>query len=117
MPRGCVPWGCVPRGCLPAQRVSAKEAVYLGGCLPRGVCLGAVYTGGCLPRECLARGTVCLRGCLPGGVSPEGVSLPRGVSAQRRYLLRGDCMGCTPPVSRITDRCKHITLLQLRCGL
>ena len=69
-----------------------------GGCLPgpRGVCLvpgGSAWSGGILPA---------------GGVSlPGGFSLPRG----------GGCLPCprggspeTPPVNRITDTCKNITL-------
>ena len=58
------------------------------GCLSGGgiVCPGDVFRG-CLPRGCLPRGC-----------------LPRGVSARH------------PPVDRMTDRCKNITLQQLRCG-
>ena len=31
-------------------------------------------------------------------------------------LLGGVCPGADPPVDRMTDRCKNITLPQLRCG-
>ena len=70
------------------------------GELPRQVsALGGVYPGGCLPRE----GDVCLgRGMSAGGVC-QGVSA-QGVSAQ----------GVS--VDRMTDRCKNITLPQLRGG-
>ena len=71
-----------------ARGVSAQE-----GCLP-GVC---VCTGLCVcPGLC-----VCLGGCLP-----------RGVSAQEGCLPGGGV--CQTPLNRITDRCKNITLPQLR---
>ena len=67
------------------------------------------------------------RGGLPG---PGGGSLvPGGVSAWSGGGLPGTggvlwsrggvCPACTeadPPVDRITDACKNITLAQLRCG-
>ena len=55
--------------------------------------------GGGVSQNALGRGCVC-QGCLPGGVwqTPPG--------ARGRH----------PPVNRMTDRCKNITLLQLRCG-
>ena len=69
----------------------------------------------CIPAGCapstgvaiLVGGGVCLEGCLPGGlcVCPGG----GGVPAQGVVLE-------TPPVNRITERCKNITLPQLRCG-
>ena len=59
-----------------------------GGVCPGGVCL----EGGCLPR-----------GCLLGGVCPGGVSAPVHTGMH------------TPPVDRMTDMCKNITLPQLRC--
>ena len=55
-------------------------------------CSGHILGGGCLPR----------RDCM-------------GVSAQGGVCLGGVCQ-TPPPVNRITDRCKNITLLQLRCG-
>ena len=53
---------------------------------------GDVCQGGCLNR----------RGVCPGGVSAWGVF----------------AWGCLPdiPLDRMTDTCKNITLLQLRCG-
>ena len=48
---------------------------------------------GCLPRGYVSLG-VCV--CQGGGVCPEGV-----------------CLGCTPPVNRITDKSKNITFPQL----
>ena len=90
----CIP--CIPVGCVPSAAVA-------WGCLP-----GGVYLGGCLPRGVFAREGICLRGCLPRGVCMRGGCLPRG------YLPRG-CLtrGCKPPLNRITDRCKSITILQL----
>ena len=46
---------------------------------------------------------------LLGGVPTRVVCLPGGVSAWGVYLPRGTCPG-TPPVNRMTDRCKNITL-------
>ena len=51
-------------------------------------------------------GVVSLGGVCPGLVSTGGVSAQGGV------CLGGVCLGvggCTPPVNRITDRCKDIT--------
>ena len=49
------------------------------------------WAGVCVSQHALGRG------CLPGGVSQHA-------------------LGQTAPVDRMTDRCKNITLLQLRCG-
>ena len=81
-------------------RVSAQGGVCSGmsaqgGCLPRV---------GCLPRECLPGRGVCAEECLPG----RGC-LRRGVSAQRVSARH-------PPVERMTDSCKNITLSQVCCG-
>ena len=73
------------------------------------------------PRVCTYLGGVPARrvylpgGYLPGGVPAQGgVYLPGGV-----HLPRGVCVpawGCTcpgtPPVNRMTERCKNITLPQ-----
>ena len=53
----------------------------------------------------------------PGGVSgPRGVSAPEGVCSHRGVSgPRGGIPGCTeadPPVNRMTERCKNITLPQ-----
>ena len=108
---------CIPVGCVPSAAVAV---CWEGGICPRGVCPGG---GVCLPRGwCLpgrgvsAQGEGCV--CPGGGMSAQGVvsageggCLPRGV-----YLPRG-CLADTPhPVNRMTDRCKNITLPQLRCG-
>ena len=80
---------------------------------------GGVPARGCTcPGECTCLG-------VPGGVPAQGVYLPRGtcpggVPAQGVYLPRGcTCLGGTcpgtrhpPPVNRMTDRCKNITLPQ-----
>ena len=124
----CVP-ACTAQWCLSrvvsAQGVSAQgdvcpgRGVCPGVCLPKGMCLprggvcqevsaqGSVCLGVCLPRGCLPRGpcpwSVCPGGCLPKGVSTKGVS------------ARG-CVWQTPPMNRMTDKCKNITLPQLPCG-
>ena len=98
----------LPRGCL-LQGVSALGGVCSWGCLLGGVCSGGMSALGCL-----LKGGVYSRGCLlPGGVCSGGsawrVSAP-GVC----LLLGGGIPACTeadtPPVNRMTDRCKNITL-------
>ena len=118
----CIPVGCVLAAHWPYARVC------FGGCLLRGVCLllGGVYPWG----VCLLLG-----GLPPGGVSALGGVCSWGVSAPRGGCLllggllpSGGCLllgGCllpggsgipacteadTPPVNRMTNRCKNITL-------
>ena len=90
MKQDCIPVGCVPPAYCP----------YLPACTAQGVSA---------PRECL------LQGCLFWGMSAPG----------EEYLLQGVCGGgipaCTaqhraPPVNRMTDRCKNITLPQTSFG-
>ena len=88
-----------------------------------GVCShGGVCSGGLLP------GVSALRGCLLlGGVCSWGVSAPGGCLLWGLCLLwGGSALGCslqggmvsqhalrqtpTPPVNRMTDSCKNITL-------
>ena len=63
-----------------------------------------------------ALGGVCSGGSAPGeGVSAWGGLLGGCLLRGGGHLLRGG--GCLlPPVNRITDACKNITLPQLRCG-
>ena len=73
------------------------------------------------PEECLPVGVSALGGvawgvsawrcvCLGGGVvCPRGWSLPGGVYPSMHW-------GRHPPVNRMTDAFKNITLPQLRCG-
>ena len=64
-------------------------------------------------QECIPVGTYIppalyrMEGLIGGSLS---VSV-QGESLSRRYLPDRD-----PPINRITDRCKNITLPQLRCG-
>ena len=103
---------CIPVGCVP------PAAVAVGGCLlPGGSPCGGL---GCLlPRG----GSPCQGGCLlpggfslPGGVPPSWeVSLPGwgGASFPGSLPARGvSLMGDPPPVNRMTNRCKNITLPQ-----
>ena len=87
-----------------------------GRCLLQGVCSRGrgVYSRG----VCLLWGCVCSGGCLLlggcllwGGVCSWGVSAPWGVCG-----IPACTEADTPPVDRITDACKNITLAQLRCG-
>ena len=73
---------------------------------------GGVSISACTGRGgCLHRGGVCQEGSAQGGVCLGGGCLPRGVCIPA-------CTGAAPPVDRMTDRCKNITLPQLhvRCG-
>ena len=94
----CIPVGCVPSAAVvvcPRVGVSTQRREWVGGCLP-GVCPAGVCPGGCLPGgQCLLGGAVSTQGW---GVWPGGV-----------------CQ--TPPVNRMTDACKNITLPQLSYGL
>ena len=77
------PGGSLLRG------VSAREGVCSGVSAPGGLC-----SGGCL----LWGGGVCSGGCAPGGVCSRGGG---GIPV---------CTEADPPVNRMTDRCKNITL-------
>ena len=97
--------GCLLSGCVCSQGVSASGGMSaLGGCL----LLGDVCSGGCLLGG----------GCLLWGVSaPRGVSaLVGGVCSWGMWVSQDALRQTPPPVNRITDACKNITLAQLRCG-
>ena len=105
-----------------------------GGVYSRGAALGGcVCLGGCLLLGGLLLGGVCSEGCLllggcllPGGVCSWGVSAPGGCLLWGLCLLQGRvCFqrvsapggwhpsmhwGRHPPVNRMTNRCKNITL-------
>ena len=53
--------------------------------------------------------------CLPRGVSAQGGVCPGGMSEQGG-VCPGDVWQTPPPMNRMTNRCKNITLPQLRCG-
>ena len=74
--------------------------------------------GGSGPGGVRSRGGGLVRGGLLWGVSaPRGVYGPRGVSAPGGLVVSQHALRQTPPpVDRITDACKNITLAQLRCG-
>ena len=105
--QGCIPVGCVPPACspYPSMHCMGGVCVYRSLHWTGGVYPSMHWAGGCLPRVgCLPRGVSAQCGCLPRG------DLSRGVSAS------GLGVADTPPVNRMTDRCKNITLPQLRCG-
>ena len=86
-------WSLLPGGCLLRGGVCSGGVSALGG----GVC----SQGGCL----LPGGVSALGGlCLLRGVCSRGVSAPGGVS---QHALR---QIPPPPVNRMTNRCKNITL-------
>ena len=111
---GSAPGGCLfVRGvCFQGVCVCSQVGVCSqGGLFPGGVCSGGcLLPGGVCFRGCLFLGGVCSRGCLPQGVCSQGVSASRGC------LLLGGCWypsmhwGRHPPVNRITDMSKNITL-------
>ena len=78
-----------------------------------------IYLSAIFKQECIPVGCVPLQWTLGGDVCPRGVCWG-GVCWRGGCLLRSVCPGgvCQtppPPVDRMTDRCKNITLLQLRC--
>ena len=83
---------CIPVGCVLAAR-----RPYAGVCFRGGVC----FPGGC------ASG-----GSGPGGVmsGPEGGSAPGGVSGPGGGVSQHALRQTPPPVDRMTNRCKNITL-------
>ena len=55
----------------------------------------------------------------PGDVPTGGLYLPGGVPAGGvpGYIVLTHCMlGYTPPVNRMTDKCKNITFANFVCG-
>ena len=119
---GCIPactgWGCVSQHALGrgvsawgviARGVSARGGVsaWGWGVYPGGACLGGVYQGVVSAGE----GSVCQGWCLPRG-SAIGCMLGGVADTPPRDQRQ------TPPlwIEWLTDRCKNITLPQLRCG-
>ena len=84
----------------------SQHALRRGGVCQQG--LSARGDGG------LSTWGVSAQACLHQRVSALGVVCPVRVSAQQGCLPRG--VWQTPPVDRMTDRCKNITLSQLCCG-
>ena len=87
-----------------------------GGVCSRGAGGSAVRGGSVCSRGVSALGGVCSRGGLfPGGlirgcVSARGVSASGGMSAPRGVCAAGGLPQTCPPVNRMTNRCKNITL-------
>ena len=67
--------------------------------------------GACSRGVVSALGGVCSRGCLVSDVCSQG-----GACLWSVKVCIPACNGADPPVNRITDTCKNITLPQLRCG-
>ena len=72
---------------------------------------------------CMARGGMCGRGhAWQGGMHGKGRHVwhggvhGRGCAWQGHAWQGHEWQGAWPPVNRMTDRCKNITLPQLRCG-
>ena len=100
--RGVVAWS---RGCTWSRGVPGRGVSALGVSAPGG--------GGFVPGQ---RGVSAIGGC----TWSQGVGVVHLVQGWGVYLVRGGvCSGggqVLPPVNRITDTCKNITLPQLRCG-
>ena len=109
---------CIPVGCVPAARRPYSGICFPGGGLPGqgGVLPGP---GGGLPGRgvlpglgggvSLAGGFSLVRGVLPGpGGSARSVGVLPGPGGSA-YSVGGSPWQ-TPPVNRMTDRCKNITL-------
>ena len=119
-PRGCAPGGVSApgRGWARGEGVSAlggRECLLPGGVsglgvsASGGVCVSALGGGGLVQGWCLLLGGCLLRGgCLLQGVSAPGGGVYPSMHWGRHHP--------PPPVNRITDACKSITLAQLRCG-
>ena len=108
----------VQEGCIPT--CTGLGVVYPSMHWVRGVCIPAcsgqgVPAQGVSAQEVSAHGGVCPLGCLPTGVSAQSVC---GVCLGGVCAGGGVCPGVwqTPSVDRMTDRCKNMTLPQLRCG-
>ena len=101
-------------GCTCPRGVNLPGGVTAGGYLPGGVpTRGCTCTGGCtFPEGCTCLGVYLMGVYLPGGVPARGCTcpggyLPRGCTCPGGYLPR-----YFPPMNRLTDRCKNITLNQ-----
>ena len=105
---------CIPVGCVPAARRPYAGVCFLGGCGPGGWVWsgsgGVSAPGGWSgPRGCLLQG-----GLVPGGVCSRGGVWSRGEgwvwSGPRGEWYPTMHWSRTPPVNRMTNRCKNITL-------
>ena len=115
---------CIPVGCVPAARRLYAGVCFRGGVCSGGVCSGGVCSGGSASGESAPGGVSAPVGVLSrGGSAPWGscclgVSAPRGLLQGGVWSQGGVCWGgwypaCTeadPPVNRMTNRYKNITL-------
>ena len=87
-----------------SSRMRTSHALTVCGhlLLPRG--WGGGWSGGSGPRG----------GLVPGGVCSWGGLVPGGGGSGIPACTEGDTL--PPPMDRITDTCKNITLAQLHCG-
>ena len=95
---------------LPYNRGGLCPGVSVQGVSVQGVSVQGVFVQGSLSRV-----VSVLEVSLQGGLCPEGGVSVQGFSIQGS-LSRGISLTDTPHMNRITDRCKNITFLQLRCG-
>ena len=88
-----------------------------GGVCSRGAGGSAVGGAVSAPGGCLLWGVSAPGGSVPGGSDPGGVCLlgggvsaSGGMSAPRGVCAAGGLPQTCPPVNRMTNRCKNITL-------
>ena len=131
LPKGCLPGGCLPRRYPPVDRILdtllwkhyVSATTVAGGNETQRITRlhsNRMRTACLLP---LSPSMHCTGGCLPlvrGGVSasgPGGGCLLRGVAASGPGCVYPSMQwDRPPPLNRITDTCKNITLPQLHCG-
>ena len=90
---------CIPVGCVPAAHWPYPGVSFLGGgCTCPGCACQGVWSGGCGPGGCTCPGVVPAGGARQGGAC-WGVPARGGLPQT-----------CPPPVNRMTDMCKNITL-------
>ena len=110
------PGGCLLWGGSALRGVSALGGLLWGVSAPGGVsALGCLLWGGVYSGDVCSRGWGCSGLCLLGGGSAPGGNLLWG-GVYSGESTRGGGGLADPPVNRMTDACKNITLPQLRCG-
>ena len=104
---------------------SANKAAHSGFETPRECHEKKKIQQECIPVGCVPSAAVAM--CIPAYTGQGGVSqhaLGRGVYPSmhwaggclpRRVCVSQHALGKHPPLNRMTDRCKNITLPELRC--
>ena len=90
------------RGCVHGTGAWMARGTWMAG--------GHVWQGACVA------GGMCGRGLHGRGVHGRGACMAEGGMCGRRCMAGGCACHACPPMDRMTDKCKNITLQQLRCG-